>query len=141
MQGENANKSSERVDIDEQDCMHEGVSRIGMLLFVLLVAGLVFAGSQIFPFYYYYYELQGLMESQAEKAQVFTDQEIKKNILDKIKKLEIPIDSPDDLKINRVGKKIVIDLSYSELLYIDLGEGRVYDIYTFEFNPHAEAIY
>lgn len=116
----------------------KGMSKLGYLLLVLLIALTVLVGSQVFPFYYYFYELQGLMESQAAKASVFTDQEIRQELMRKIKKLEIPISDPDDLKINRFSGKITIDLSYSETLYIDLGEDRVYDLWEFKFNPHAE---
>ncbi|HQH28163.1 MAG TPA: hypothetical protein PLP17_12255, partial [Oligoflexia bacterium] len=52
-----------------------GASRLGWLLLILFIVSAVFAGSQIFPFYYYYYEIEGLMQSQAAKATVFSDAE------------------------------------------------------------------
>lgn len=115
-----------------------GMSRTGLLLVVLFISAGVFIGSQVLPFYYYYHELLGMMEAQARKASVFTDQEIRQTLLAEIKKLEIPIESPDELKVNRFNNKIVIELSYQEVLFLDLGGDRVYDLYVFEFNPRVE---
>ncbi len=118
-----------------------GMSRLGILLAILIVSCGVFVGSQVFPFYYYYWEVQGLMEAQANKASVFTDREIRQTLTEALRKLKIPIENEDDLKINRVGGKIYIDLTYEEILYVDFGEGRDYDLHVFEFNPHVEAPY
>ncbi|MFN8391510.1 MAG: hypothetical protein U0136_14575 [Bdellovibrionota bacterium] len=121
----------------EREC--SGISRLGVLIFVLIIASCVFVGYQVFPFYYYYYELEGLMQAQADKASMFTDEEIRRTLLEKIAKLEIPLDDPDQLKINRFDGKIIIDYSYEEVLYIDLGE-KTYDLYVFPFHPHAERV-
>lgn len=116
-----------------------GGSRLGLLLFLLVLTAGVWAGSKVIPFYYYYNEVLGLMDAQASKASVFTDVKIRKELEKKIRKLEIPVDDlSEDLKINRVDGKIIIDLKYEEVLYLDLGEDRVYDIYVFKFNPHVE---
>ncbi len=115
-----------------------GINRLGVLLFTLLIAACVFVGYQVFPFYYYFYEIQGLMDAQALKASEFTDEEIRRNLMEKIKKLEIPLEDPEDLKINRYDGKISIEFEYDEVLYIELGEDKTYDIHTFEFHPRAE---
>jgi hypothetical protein len=114
-----------------------GMSRLGVLLVILFLAAGVFVGYQVFPFFYYYYELEGLMEAQADKATVFSDAEIRQNLMEKIKKLEIPIDDPEDLLINRFDGKITIDLQYEEVLFADFGE-KTYDLYVFKFHPHVE---
>lgn len=116
-----------------------GMSRLGVLLFILLLVAGVFVGFQVLPFYYGYYEIEGLMQEQAKKASVFTDDEIRRNLLERIDKLELPIDSPEDLKINRFNDKITIDLEYQEVLYVDFGEDWDYDLWVFDFNPRAEA--
>jgi hypothetical protein len=119
-----------------------GMSRLGVLLSILFFLAAAYLSNQIIPFYYYYYELQGLMESQARNAGVISDAEIRKVLLKKIKELEIPVDNPEDaLKINRYGGKINISLDYSEVLYFDLGEDRVYDLHVFHFKPQVEQRY
>lgn len=115
-----------------------GQTKLGMLTFALFIGILVFTGSQIIPFFYSYYELEGLFQGQAKQALHLTDDKIRKNIFKKIKDLGIPDIKDDDLRINRYDGKIVIELKYSEVFYIDLGEDRVYDIYKFDFNPRAE---
>jgi len=115
-----------------------GLNRLGVLFFLLFVLVVGFTSWQIIPFYYYYYELIGTMESQADKASVFTDREIREVLNIKIRKLEIPIEDKDDLKIHRFNNKIIIELEYEEVFYVDLGEDRVYDIHVFKFNPRVE---
>lgn len=123
-----------------------GVNRLGLLFFLLIVAAVVYGASQIIPYYYNYYEILGLMEEQARKASVFKDDEIIKNLNQRIKKLEIPLETPDDLKINRFNDQIVIDMKYEESFDVpigtdDDGETKYYHIYTFKFNPHVEQNY
>ena len=121
-----------------QNIDSHGYTQLG-LLFSLIFGGIVFYFCWlVVPFYYYYYDLEGLMQAQANKAQVLTDKEIRKNILKHIDKIGVPIDREDDLRIYRSHNKIEISLAYSEVLYVDLGEDRVYDLHVFDFYPHAE---
>ncbi len=116
----------------------QGMGRLRILIIALFLIIVVFVANQVIPFFYYFYEIEGLMQSQAAKGSVFSDQEIRKTIMEKINKLELPIDDEDALKINRFNGKIVIDLEYDEVLYVDFGEGRSYDLWVFHFAPHAE---
>ena len=115
----------------------KGANNIGILLFILFILSGVYVCSQVFPFYYSYYELKGLMESQAEKANEFKDGDIKRVLTRAIKKLDIPAD-PEELKINRFSGKIIIELKYSEVLFVDFGGGYDYDLWEFNFQPRAE---
>ena len=117
---------------------NRGWGNLGFLLFILLLVVILYFGFRIAPFYYNFYEIQGTMAAQAAKASEFTDDEIRREIMQRIKKLEIPIEEPEDLKINRYNGKIIIDLHYTELLDLDLGESYQYDLWEFEFTPHAE---
>jgi len=114
-----------------------GLSRLGVLIFALLIVSTVFVCYQVFPFYYYYWEIEGLMQSQAAKAYDFSDSEIRQNIMERVRKLEIPLDDEDDLQINRFDGKIVIDMKYDEVLFLDWGD-KSYDLHVFHFNPHVE---
>ncbi|OVE80327.1 hypothetical protein BVY02_00550 [bacterium J17] len=115
-----------------------GMSQLGMLFTVLVFGVATFLGYQILPFYYYSEELRGFMESQARNASGFSDDDIRKVLLAKIDELKIPIDDKDDLKINRINGHIVIDLEYEEVLAVDLGEDKYYELHVFQFNPHVE---
>ncbi len=116
----------------------KGMSRLGLLIFILIMMAGIYSGFQIVPFYVDYWELQGLIAAQANKASEFSDDEIRRNLVEKIQKLEIPFDSPDEIKINRFNGKISINFEYDEVFYIDLGEDRTYDIYVFHFDPSIE---
>ncbi|MCC6220319.1 MAG: DUF4845 domain-containing protein [Deltaproteobacteria bacterium] len=118
-----------------------GIGRLSILLIILLVVSSVYVGNQVIPFYYYYHEISGLMENQAAKASIFSDEQIRKTLMKQIKKLELPIGEEEDLKINRFDGKILIELEYEEVLYLDLGEDRVYDLYVFKFNPRVQRSY
>lgn len=137
------NESSAR---SRMACSSEaGINRLGVLVFGLVIASAVFVGYHVFPFYYDYWEIQGLMQAQADKASIFQDAEIRKNILERIKKLEIPVEDPEKLKINRYDGKILIEMDYDEVLFIDLGmftksgEENIKDLHVFHFHPYAEA--
>ena len=119
---------------------HRGIGRAGLFVLLFLVAAGVYSANQILPFYYYYWEIEGLMGMQARKASEFSDDEIRKTILQRIKELEVPINDPSDLKINRFNRKIVIDLKYYEVLTVSWGE-KERDLWVFPFNPHVEVDY
>ncbi len=123
---------------DKEKYRDRGITSLGTLIFILIIAILVFLGSQIIPFYYSYYEIQGLMQAQADKASELSDKEILQNIRQAIKRLNIPADPEEDLRLNRFNGKVVIDLSYQEVLYVDFGNDFDYDLWTFHFNPRGE---
>ena len=88
--------------------------------------------------YYSYFELRGLMEAQAAKATVLRDDQIRRNIFKEIQRLEIPIQNAEDIGITRLEGKIIIELDYSEVLYVDFGETIDYNLYEFNFHPVVE---
>ncbi len=105
---------------------------VKMVFFLLLLSICIFSGYKIFPLYYNFYELKGLMHAQAYKASVFTDQEIRKNVFTKIQKLKIPIDDPSQIIINRVNGEMFIRYEYEEDFDVSY-EDYYYLIYTFKF--------
>jgi hypothetical protein len=115
-----------------------GFGSLGSLFFLLIILAGVFVASQVIPFYYSYYEIKGLMQAQADVSSELSDRDIRRNISQEIKKLNLPVNPEEDLKINRVNGGIVIDLYYQEVLYVDFGNGYDYDLWTFTFNPRGE---
>ena len=112
---------------------------VGLLLTILVVGAMVFAGRQVVPFYYYYYEFLGQMEAQARNAATNTDGQIRRYLVQRARELELPLGSPeDDIVITREGNKITIETHYTEVFYVDLGEGYSWDLWFFKFFPRVE---
>lgn len=115
-----------------------GIGQLALLILVLLFTCVFYAAYHIVPFFYYYYEIKGEMDSQARKAQLNNDEKLRKYLLKKIHNLQLPIESEDDLHINRSAGKLIIELKYEEVFYVDFGGEYVYDLYVFKFNPRVE---
>lgn len=113
-----------------------GLGAVGALLLLAIVGAIVFVGYKALPFFYCEQEIVGMMESQAQKATIFSDVEMQRNIMQRVKELEIPADA-DDLHINRFNGKIIIEMKYQEVLYIEIGK-KTYDLYIFDFHPRVE---
>jgi len=116
-----------------------GGSRLGTLFSILICVCVTYAGFRIVPFYLDYFEIQGQMQAQAEKASKHKDRKIRDFIWTELKLTGIPIQSKDEILIHRFNGKIVIQMKYEEIFYVDLGDDRIYDIWTFKFNPKGEA--
>jgi hypothetical protein len=91
------------------------------LILSILVTG-VWLGFKVAPIYYRYYEIETLMHAQARGAQVSTVHEIRQNILKRVKELEIPLASEDDLSVSVFGSEIQMHLEWEEVLDIDFGD-------------------
>ena len=113
-----------------------GIGKITVLVFGTIASALIYSGYCIFPFYYYYLELQNHMEQVIGVASTDTDQEIRQKLLYQIKKMQIPA-NPEDLKIERGDRTMKISLPYDEVFYITW-RGKDYDLYTFNFVAAAE---
>lgn len=117
--------------------VEKGIGKFTLLFFGTLIAVVGFCAYHILPFYYYYYEIQSHMQQAIKIASTETDQEIKKRLMYYIKKFQMPIDSADSLKIERLDRYMKIGLEYNEVFYITY-KGKDYDIHTFHFNAYAE---
>ena len=117
-----------------------GISNVGMLFFLAIVGSFVWVLFQVIPFYYDYYELEGQAVAQANKASLFTDAQIHKELSRWIRIMGIPMNAPEDLKINRFDKKIFIELQYTEILEFELF-GKYYELWRFPFDMKVEKEY
>ena len=117
-----------------------GMSKISLIFLIIFGGSAVYLGSQVINFYYCFYEIEGLMEFQAKKGEIFKDSEIRDNIFERVTKLELPVDDKEDIKINRVDGDVVISLKYTEVLSIDF-RGKTHDLYVFPFNPNVSVPY
>lgn len=116
-----------------------GLGLVGALILILLAGALFYIGHQVVTIYYSYYDLIGMMDAQAQRAEVRSDGEIREFLAKRIVELQIPVDNPAEaLKINRFNSKIVIQMQYVEVVYIDFGGDNVYDLWEFQFRPLVE---
>ena len=113
-----------------------GQAGLVFVLIILLIAG--YLGSQLLPIYINLTDIEGQMEGQAAKAKVFTDEKIRKYLMEQIDELGIELESGNDLKILRRSSTMIIDLYYEEVLAIDFGEDYYWELYVFELNPRVE---
>ncbi len=116
------------------------MSKITLAFLIVFGGSAIYFGSQVINFYYCFYEIEGLMEFQAKKGEVFKDSEIRETLFERVKKLEIPVDDPEEIKINRVDGDLIISLKYVEVLSLDF-RGKTYDLHVFPFNPHVSVPY
>lgn len=117
----------------------QGISKLTLLVFGVLVAALVYSAYHILPFYYYYYELQSHFEHAIRVASTEKDSEIRKRLMYHIEKYGLPV-NPEDLKIDRSDRFMRISLKWQEVFYITW-QGRDYDIHTFKFHAYAEGAF
>ena len=118
------------------DIAELGIGRLTLLVFGLIVAAGLYCAFQIFPFYYYYWELENQMSAAIRVASTETDYELRTKLLDHIRRTEIPA-KKEDLKIIREAHHMRIELKYQEVFYITW-QGKDYDIKVFPFHARAE---
>ena len=100
----------------------------------------VHAATTIFPFYYSYWEIEGMMQSQADVAQVKTDSEIFAFLADQIRRQNLPIrDIESELRIDRAADYISLELGWEEVYELPIYGREPILIHVFEFNAYAEA--
>ena len=112
-----------------------GIGRLGVLITILLIVVGIYFGSQLINYAYSYYEIQGHIAAMAERAGSKNDYKIRKFLMKHINKLEIPIESEEDLLIDRRSGTITISLKYTEILYLDITPEYSWDLHYFELNP------
>jgi hypothetical protein len=114
----------------------KGQSRAGLLFVTLICTCLIYVAWHVLPFYYYFYELQGLMEAQVRVSSDKTEEEIRQNLMLKIKELEIPVTDEHDILLLRSAKDIYLELDYTEVLWFSFLD-KDYKIHEFDFHATA----
>ena len=110
----------------------QGLGLITVIIFGAIISAAVYAGYQIIPFFYYYYEIRNQFEQVIKVASVETDEEIRKKLMYHIKKYQLPVES-EDLRIERSSDIMTISLKYQEVFYVTW-QGKDYDVHTFDFD-------
>lgn len=116
-----------------------GASNLTVLVFGAIVVATIYTLFQIIPMYYRFFEIQSQMETIIHVADKETDPEIRRKLMYHIKKQDIPVE-PEDLRIERDGSILRLSLDWEDVFSVPFF-GKEYEIYTFEFNAHAEGEY
>lgn len=106
-------------------------SRITLLIFGALVAAAVYSFYAIIPKFYRFYELENQAFGVARRSGIVTDHEIRKRLLNEMKRYDIPAD-PDELEILRGDGEMHIGLYYEDPFIVPWFD-RDIEIYTFKF--------
>lgn len=119
-------------------CGQRGMSRLGLLFMLLLLTAGLYSAFQLIPIFYNYQEIEGFMEAQAKVASMRTDAKIRRFLVKKIRELDLPVESEEALKIARFNGKIIIELEYEEVFFVEWGEDFYYELWVFHLHPRVE---
>jgi hypothetical protein len=90
------------------------------IIALAIVAFAILVGVKVVPVYFNYYQFQDSIEEEA-RIQSYTGKsvnDIRETVWKKAQQLELPISSPDDLKIDRTGNTVSIETEYT--VHIDI---------------------
>ena len=113
-----------------------GASRITTIFFATIFGAVIFLGYKITPFYYSYFELHNQLAAMIAHGDTLKDEEIRKRAGKFIKDLQIPAEA-QDLKIDRRDRHLKLSISYTEVLFIEVGSFSR-DLWDFPFSIKVE---
>jgi hypothetical protein len=91
----------------------------GIVALVIVVA-VFYVGFKVVPVYFDFYQFQDAIEEEA-RINSYTGKsvnDIRETVWKKVQQLELPLTSPDDLKIERTGNMVSIQAEYT--VHIDV---------------------
>ncbi len=119
---------------------HEaGKGKLGCLIVVILLVGIVYVGKSVGAVYWRYYQMQDEVKSQAEFAQGLTDKVILDRLVAQADTLGLPL-GPDAWFIKRTThapKEITISAAYDDSVVFQAFSWR--RVWYFHLHPHARA--
>lgn len=90
------------------------------LIGILVVVSIFYVGYKVVPVYFNYYQFQDAVESEA-RLQTYstkTADDIRDSMWKKAQELEIPLTSPEQIKVERTSGSVSISTEYT--VHIDL---------------------
>ena len=111
-----------------------GVSSLGCLVTLLILAAVTYFGSGIGENYFRFYEYQDSMRQEVRFAQHNDDALILRHLRDRADSLGLP-ESAGQVSLQRDGRHIQLESEYYVQLELPLYVKEV------RFNPHAEGIF
>jgi len=87
---------------------------------LVIVGAVFFVAAKVAPVYFNYYQFQDAIEEEA-RIQSYTGKttnDIRDTVWKKAQQLELPLSSPDELKVERIGNTLWIQTEYT--VHIDV---------------------
>jgi len=116
-----------------------GKGKLGCLIVVILLVGIVYVGKNVGAVYWRYYQMQDEVKSQAAFAPGLTDKTILERLVAQADTLGLPL-GPDAWYIKRTTrapKEIEISAAYDDSVVFQAFNWR--RVLRFHFHPHARA--
>jgi len=116
-----------------------GKGKLGCLIVVILLVGIVYVGKNVGAVYWRYYQMQDEVKSQAAFAPGLTDKTILERLVAQADTLGLPL-GPDAWYIKRTTrapKEIEISAAYDDSVVFQAFKWR--RVLRFHFHPHARA--
>jgi hypothetical protein len=91
-----------------------------LVVFLGILVAAVYVGVQVVPVYWNYYEFQDTVEEEA-RVQSYTgktEDAMRETLWKEAKKLELPLSSPEQIKVQRNGLSVAISTEYT--VHIDV---------------------
>jgi hypothetical protein len=111
-----------------------GITSLGCLFTILVVAAIVYFGVNIGEHYWRFYQYQDAMRQEVRFAAHNTDQQILRHLRERADSLELP-EAAGEVAVQRDGRHIEIESEYYVHVELPLIVREV------RFNPHAEGIF
>ena len=111
-----------------------GLSTLGCLFSVLLVAAIVYFGVNVGEHYFRFYQYQDSMRQEVRFAAHNSDLQIVRHLRERADSLGLP-ESAGEVSVQRDGRHIEIESEYYVHIELPLMVREV------RFNPHGEGIY
>jgi hypothetical protein len=110
----------------------EGLSRLGCLVSVLLLAIIAFVGREAGGVYWNYYRYSDALEQEARYGASRTDDEIRRRLVALADSLGLPAEANLRLEVRRSGNRLTIETAYTDRIELPFYERDV------RFRPRAE---
>ena len=116
-----------------------GKGKLGCLIVVILLVGIVYVGKSVGTVYWRYYQMQDEVKSQATFAPGLTDKVILERLVAQADTLGLPLgaDSWYIKRTTRAPKEIEISAAYDDSVVFQAFSWR--RVLHFHFTPHARA--
>ncbi len=111
----------------------QSMKNLRALIAVVVVVAGIYVGIKVVPVYFDYYQFQDAIEEEA-RVQSYTTKsvdDLRQSVWKKAQDLELPLTSPDQIKVERNGSSLSIETEYT--VHIDI------PIHPFDLNFQAKA--